>query len=360
MATHTIHLGAWRRALASVPSLRPVVVAIAATGLVTLLPIGSSAAEPPPSLSQVAARVDQLNEDASRINEEYLQARLRVQAASTSLASVRARMDREQRALNATRRNIGAIASSAYRNGGFDESLQLLLAKDPTQFLNQSASLDQLARGQGTALRRAETASQRLAQDRIALNQKLGDLKDAQGSAADAQRRINAKLSEARGLLSRLTAAQRARYLAEQRRRAIAVVNSSRRALQGISFPRGGAASGRAGAAVAYARAQVGDRYVWGADGPGSFDCSGLTLAAWRAAGVYLPHQSGAQYSATSRVSRSELRPGDLVFFYSPISHVGMYIGGGLMVHAANPRDGVEVASLSGYWSGVYVGAGRP
>ena len=197
MATHTIHLGAWRRAFAGVPSLRPVVVAIAATGLVTLLPIGSSAAEPPPSLSQVAARVDQLNEDASRINEEYLQARLRVQAASTSLASVRARMDREQRALNATRRNIGAIASSAYRNGGFDESLQLLLAKDPTQFLNQSASLDQLARGQGTALRRAETASQRLAQDRIALNQKLGDLKDAQGSAADAQRRINAKLSEA-------------------------------------------------------------------------------------------------------------------------------------------------------------------
>ena len=82
-------------------------------------------------------------------------------------------------------------------------------------------------------------------------------------------------------------------------------------------------------------------------------------LAAWGAAGVSLPHQSRSQYAATSRVSRSELRPGDLVFFYSPISHVGMYIGGGLMVHAANPGDGVVVDSINGYWSGRWAGAGR-
>ena len=105
------------------------------------------------------------------------------------------------------------------------------------------------------------------------------------------------------------------------------------------------------------AYAQLGDPYVYGAAGPGSFDCSGLTMFSWAAAGVSLPHSSSAQYGSGPHVSRSNLQPGDLVFFYSPISHVGIYIGNGLIVHAANPGAGVLVA---GVFSMPYSGAVRP
>lgn len=113
----------------------------------------------------------------------------------------------------------------------------------------------------------------------------------------------------------------------------------------------GGDPSGGAAAAVAYARSQVGDSYAYGADGPGSFDCSGLTMMAWRQAGVDLPHSSSGQAERGTPVSWSQLRPGDLMFFYSPISHVGIYVGDGRMVAASNPEDDVEVVNVdSSYW----------
>ena len=116
-------------------------------------------------------------------------------------------------------------------------------------------------------------------------------------------------------------------------------------------------ASGRAAVAVNWALAQVGKAYVYGAAGPSAFDCSGLTMRAWGAAGVALPHSSSAQYAMGPHVARSDLQPGDLVFFYSPISHVGMYIGNGMIVHASNPSTGVLVAPLAQM---PYVGATRP
>ena len=112
--------------------------------------------------------------------------------------------------------------------------------------------------------------------------------------------------------------------------------------------------------AVAFAEAQVGKPYVFGAAGPSAFDCSGLTMAAWAQAGVYLAHSASVQYGQTSRVSISDIAPGDLVFFYGGIEHVGMYVGGGMFVHAANPSEGVRVDSLfSSYWQSVLVGIGR-
>ncbi|HEX2236633.1 MAG TPA: NlpC/P60 family protein, partial [Actinomycetota bacterium] len=113
----------------------------------------------------------------------------------------------------------------------------------------------------------------------------------------------------------------------------------------------------RAGIAVQAALDQVGDPYQWGAAGPDAFDCSGLTMYAWAQAGVSLPHNSGAQYAATPRVAASDLQPGDLLFFGSPIHHVGMYIGGGQMVAA--PYTGSSVGVFPSSRSD-FVGAGRP
>lgn len=113
----------------------------------------------------------------------------------------------------------------------------------------------------------------------------------------------------------------------------------------------------RAEVAVATAMEQVGDPYVWAAAGPNAFDCSGLTMYAWAKAGVRLPHNSARQYAALPSVSRDELRPGDLVFSGNGgISHVGMYIGGGQMVHASQTGQPVKVSPLRSN----YIGAARP
>jgi len=358
--------------------VRALVGVTAATLTLTFVPTMSSTAEPTPTLGEVTRQVDALNEQASQANEDYLEARIDAGDAQRRMSAVQGRITREERNLAVVRKDIGALASMAYRNGGLDSSLELLLSDDPAEFLNRSASLDQVSRGQGASLRKAQVSQQRLAQDKLALAQELGGLKEAQSKATAAKTSIDERAAKAKALLARLTAADRARYDAARAARAASALRASRDALRtldttpdrsrsrssssssdGGGFTGGGVGSGRAAAAVAWAKQQVGDRYVWGAAGPNAFDCSGLTSQAWRAAGVSLPQQSRAQYAATDRVSKSQLRPGDLVFFYSPISHVGIYIGGGLMVHAANPREGVEVASISSYYGRVFAGGGR-
>jgi len=119
--------------------------------------------------------------------------------------------------------------------------------------------------------------------------------------------------------------------------------------------------SGGAQVAVQAALSVIGTPYVWGGSDPNvGFDCSGLTMWAWGQAGVSLPHSSLAQYGVTPRVSRGDLQPGDLLFFYHPISHVAMYIGNNQMVHATHPGSDVHVDTIAAYWWAVYVGAGRP
>jgi cell wall-associated NlpC family hydrolase len=112
---------------------------------------------------------------------------------------------------------------------------------------------------------------------------------------------------------------------------------------------------------VTVALSKVGDDYKWGDAGPDTFDCSGLTMYSWRKAGVSLPHSSASQYSAIKQhVRYRDLEPGDLVFFYKPISHVGMYIGHGEMVHAENQANGITVSALAGYYRHHLTGAARP
>ena len=160
---------------------------------------------------------------------------------------------------------------------------------------------------------------------------------------------IDDKLAEAKSLLGKLKAEERAAMVSRDRARTAAAAPA---APATPSVP----ASGGAGAAVSYAMAQVGDAYVYGAAGESAFDCSDLTMRAWAQAGVALPHSSSAQYSSGPHIAMSDLQPGDLVFYYSPISHVGMYIGNGLIVEAANPGAGIRVSPV---FSMPYVGATR-
>ena len=181
----------------------------------------------------------------------------------------------------------------------------------------------------------------RLELRKAAVKQETASLARVSKELATQKATIDAKAKAAKDELGKLEHAARAKLLA----------GDSSGPVPNVS------ASGRAGAAVKYAMAQVGKSYVYGAAGPSAFDCSGLTMRAWGSAGVGLAHSSRAQIGQGARVSRDALQPGDLVFYYSPISHVGMYIGGGLIVHAANPGAGVRV---DGVGTMPYSGAVRP
>jgi cell wall-associated NlpC family hydrolase len=219
---------------------------------------------------------------------------------------------------------------------------QIVVAEDPGVFLDSLGTMDSVNDLQSSLLTEFDTELAALDLREEATQSRLDEIAETTQQLADEEATIKAKLDEAKSLLDELEAEERERLMASS---------------GSLKVPSSVPASGRAAAAVKYALAQVGDAYVYGATGENAFDCSGLTMRAWAQAGVGLPHSSSAQFSSGPRVAASDLQPGDLVFYYSPISHVGIYIGNGMIVHAANPRTGVAVAGLH---SMPYVGAVRP
>ena len=330
---------------------------------ISVLP-GAAAAGPKANLNQVQRQVDQLNRQAEQAAERYNTAKVELTDTTRQLRAARNKYAATQRRLDAMQVLVGRIAVASYKSGGLDSSVQLLLSDDPTGFLRQAADLTQVTKHQDHLLVDMQTARLSAAIDRKAVAEQQARAKDLQGEIATEKRTIEGKLATAQALLGRLEAKQRAQLLSIRQAatdRALGARSDAMRASRSSrdgDFPTyDGPASGRAAVAVKTAFAQLGDPYQWGAAGPGSFDCSGLTMYSWGAAGVSLPHSSSAQYSAVPHVSISNLQPGDLVFYYSPISHVGIYIGGGRVIDA--PYPGLSV-HISGLYSMPLVGAGRP
>jgi len=330
---------------------------------ISVLP-GAAAAGPKANLNQVQRQVDQLNRQAEQAAERYNTANVELTDTTRQLRAARNKYAATQRRLDAMQVLVGRIAVASYKSGGLDSSVQLLLSDDPTGFLRQAADLTQVTKHQDHLLADMQAARLSAAVDRKAVAEQQARAKDLQGEIAAEKRTIEGKLATAQALLGRLEAKQRAQLMSVRQAatdRALGARSDAMRASRSSrdgDFPTyDGPASGRAAVAVKTAFAQLGDPYQWGAAGPGSFDCSGLTMYSWGAAGVSLPHSSSAQYSAVPHVSISNLQPGDLVFYYSPISHVGIYIGGGRVIDA--PYPGLSV-HISGLYSMPLVGAGRP
>lgn len=344
-------------------ALRAGIVALAASALmVTLLPGTAQAA---PSLDQVRNQVQDLQAKAETATERYNEAQGTLNDLTNSLRVLNDRRARQKKALEAVVGQVNALARATYASGGVDTSLQVLLADNPTQFLAQASALDQVAQSQGASLRRTQTARLRLAQTEAAVAQKQAAAEKVRNQMAGDKRDADAALAAAEKVLNGLESAQRRRLEAIQAAERKAAQAQAHKTLAQIKRPHsaGGGFSGgtRAALAVRYALQQVGDRYVAAQAGPNSFDCSGLTLAAWRQAGISLPHLSYSQYARTKHISRSQLQPGDLLFFFGgSVHHVSMYIGGGRMVHAANPHSGVIITSINDPWYVRYfTGAGR-
>lgn len=320
---------------------------------------GTGHADPQLTPDQVKAKVDKLYQEAEVATEKYNGAKEKADKAQENLEELRDQAARRTERLNSARDELGSLAAAQYRGGGMDPSWQLALSADPDQYLDGAALAERVGSRQSAdvaSVRRQLLEIERL---RGAARIELGTLKTRQTELKRHKKTVTSKLTEARQLLGRLTTEDRARLDttgggAGHVSRSSA---SSRRTLTGpVSPATADAPDSRAAAAVSYAYSKLGSPYVWGATGPNAFDCSGLTLAAYRAAGVSLPRTTYSQINAGRRVARSELLPGDLVFYYSGISHVGIYIGNGQMIHAPNPSAPVRVAPLDEM---PYVGATR-
>ncbi|MCX5142343.1 MULTISPECIES: C40 family peptidase [unclassified Streptomyces] len=314
-------------------------LAFAGAATAAALP-GSAHADPAPTTAQVRAEVDRLYREAEVATEQYNGAKVKAAAVARSVDALRDEAARRTERLNAAREGLGSYAAAQYRAGGLDPALQLALSSDPDQYLQRASYVERAGERRATEVRTVQRQVADVAQVRAEAAGQLSELATRQAALKKHKATVRARLAEARRLLAGLSPAERASYDASESGRGGAHADRS--------APRGAdrAPNARAAEAVAFAYTALGKPYVWGATGPSSFDCSGLTQAAWRAAGVSLPRTTYTQINAGQRVPRSELAPGDLVFFYSGISHVGLYIGNGQMIHAPRPGAPVRIAPI--------------
>ncbi|MGC9536893.1 NlpC/P60 family protein [Streptomyces sp. UG1] len=303
---------------------------------------GTGHAEPQLTPAQVKAKVDRLYQEAEVATEKYNGAKEKAEAAEQHVRALQDEAARKTDKLNSARDALGSMAAAHYRDGGLDPALRLALSEDPDRYLDGAEFAERAGNRQSASVSSVRRQLREIEQLRGAAHIELTSLKSRQAELKRHKKTITGKLDTARTLLARLTAEERAEFQQGGTDRAARSSTGARDALPGTVR----APNSRAAEAISYAYAKLGSPYVWGATGPDAFDCSGLTQAAYRAAGISLPRTTYSQIDAGRRVSRSELLPGDLVFFYSSISHVGLYIGNGRMIHAPNPSAPVRVAPL--------------
>lgn len=349
----------------------PLVLAVAAASAIAFLPAGSSSAAPAPSIAEVQAQAAALDLQVDISVEEYQQAQVALEGLQVKVTAAEADVATQQKTYEALRAQVGDVVAAAYRNSSETSGLSLITrSSDPQNYLDRATSLDQLAAQQARRLAEVTTARSRLAAAVKQAQSAVAAQQQVQQQAAAKKAGIEKDLAASQALLNGLQADQRAQLAAAQAAQAAQVDARAAAVGQQVSRSRpaaaapaaaaptySGPASGAAGAAVQAAYSRLGLPYVWGAGGPSSFDCSGLTSWAWARGGVSLPHSSGAQYSSLRHVSQADIQPGDLVFFGRPVHHVGIYVGGGNMIHAPHTGDVVRIAPA---FYADYVGAARP
>ncbi|MFE1290113.1 NlpC/P60 family protein [Streptomyces sp. NPDC058751] len=276
---------------------------------------------------ETRAEVDRLYAQAEKATEAYNRADERGDALREQIGEARDGIARQQDRVNTMRDALGSLAGAQYRSGGLDPSLALLFSAAPDDYLDRASALDRISSRQAGELRNLRAALRDLAQEREEADGKLAELERSRKAVARNKRVVEAKLARARQLLDSLPYADRAAY-----GRASRSIRAGLPGLDGSVAP-----SSRAAAAVAAARSALGRPYVWGSNGPGGFDCSGLMQWSYAHAGVGLPRTSQAQRYAGRQVPLSQARPGDLVTYRSDASHVGMYVGDGQVIHAPHP-----------------------
>ena len=315
-------------------SLVTIVAGAALVMSVGMIPSGT--AEAKPTIQDVQHRVDRLYHAAEQASERYNAIRVQLKQMRGDVAALRADQAHQQKQTEKARRLVANSIVQQYEGDSLSAVGQAVVSSDPTAFVSQLTTMSAFNSMQAGQYSSYLTQAKALTIRQQATKSQLQKVAALVQQAAQDKATIAKNLAAAKGLLGKMQAAARERMLAASR-------DSTR--INTADIP----VSGRAAVAVHFAMAQVGKPYMYGAAGPNAYDCSGLTMAAWGAAGVGLPHSASAQYGSGTHISASQLQPGDLVFYYSPISHVGMYIGNGQIVHAPQPGESVQVVPATGY-----------
>ena len=302
-------------------------------------PIQAQAA---PSVASVQRDIDRLRTLAAEKYEAANEATLKIKALQKETGTLQQREEIIQKELSVVSKVLAKIAISEYQGSGFGKSFELLFSSDPTQYLSDASVLDGVSKGYSKQLREYAAIKQRVQATQLVLGDRTALL-------LAEQKRLNQQVAEAKTallkaekLLKSLAKADRERLLREEAARENKILSDSKRYAASYKGD-----NTRGSIALKFALQQIGDIYVWAAAGPTRWDCSGLTLRAFQKAGVSLPHHSGSQFKYGKQVAYSSLKPGDLLFFGKPISHVSIYMGGGKMVQAPRAGKKVEVVNLT-------------
>ena len=315
-------------------------LAAMAAAVAVLLPGGSSdaaTAQPRPSLGALVAEARQLSNEVDSLSEQYDGLQIQISHAKMEEKLARLAASRAAKALAGSQRAVSQLAAIGYMNQGMDPTLQMLTSGDPEQFLNQASTVQEL---DNQAAERLST----LQRDQFASARAQVTAKEQVVTVNKLQKQINSKVAAIHAKLDILNSSAMTQAMA---------IFQQTGSYPDVVLPE---ASTVGTVALRAALSKRGDWYVWGAAGPNSFDCSGLVVWAFGTEGITLPHYTGDLWNSGMHVSRADLEPGDLVFFFADISHVGIYIGNGLMVDA--PETGQQVQVQPVFWN-AYVGAVR-
>ncbi|MQY16337.1 hypothetical protein SRB5_65350 [Streptomyces sp. RB5] len=331
-----------------------------------------------PTLAEVQKQVDHLYHQAEAATERYNAAK---EESGKQRLEVGKRLDEvaeQTQKVNDARRELGQMAAEQYRTGGATPTETFMLSDDPQQYFDQTHLMDRLTDRQKSTIEDFRVQQTEATKKRTEASKSLETLNETQAELKTSKETVQTKLGEARDLLDKLTAEEKARLAElERQREAEAQAKAEEAARQAAAEkaaaekaaaekaaaeeaaaqeaaaaepaptePAPAPAPSKADQVMAFAEAQLGKPYVWGATGPDSYDCSGLTQAAWKAAGVTLPRTTYDQVNVGTTIAKADMQPGDLVFFYDDISHVGIYAGGGQMIHAPKPGANVRYESV--------------
>jgi cell wall-associated NlpC family hydrolase len=346
------------------------IAALAAGALPAAVASGSPITDKQHEAAALQAQISSSQSRMDSLSEQLNGARIRLEQAQGAIADSERRTAEAQAATDKIRAELNARAAEIYKGAGSSNPLAAVDVKNVTDLAARSKYASAAADNDGSLLNKLQQAREVLAVQKTQLETQRAAATSERDAADHAKSQLQATTSQNKALLSQVTGQLKTLVAQDTARRAnasrVAAQATARRFSTGrggggghasipANFPNAPAPNGRAATAVAFAKAQVGKGYVFATSGPSTFDCSGLTAAAWAAAGVGLAHYSGAQYQETIRIGPGDLQPGDLIF-YGPggSRHVEIYIGGGMVVSAANPAEGVITAgvrygSASGY-----------
>ncbi|WP_328851082.1 NlpC/P60 family protein [Micromonospora globbae] len=294
----------------------------ALVGVAVVLTGGVTAAHADPSVAEIERQIDEDWNKLEPVIEKHNATRQELAAKRKQADALAKRIKPLQVQVDQAMDKVGALAARAYKGENLSTVNAMLGSRSPSELMGQLELLDRFAQTQQKDVQQVAQLRDELVRQKEPLDTLVAQLTRTEAQLAAKKKQINAEIDRLQKLRIKVYGNGGAGPL--------------RPAPCPATYP-----GGAAGVAVKFACAQIGKPYVWGADGPDSYDCSGLVLAAWAKAGVSLPHNAAQQRRVTKTVSRGDLRPGDLVFYYSDLHHVGMYVGGGWVVHAS--QAGVPV-----------------